>query len=245
MSRVRLALLDASHNFEETPRNFRRELDADLAEFDVTTGELPPSVASDGPIGSDSLASRFDGVVVTGSRSAAYEEEPWIRELTTWLAAAADAGAPILGVCFGHQVLSTALGGRVEAMGEYELGYRQVTHRGGDLFDGIRETFTVFTTHSDAVVELPPDATLLAENDYGVHAFRKGHCFGVQFHPEYDIKTATRVTREKPLDDGRIRAVVDGITPANFEAACEAKRLFDNFTEYARRVRREKWAGPA
>ncbi|RDI71661.1 type 1 glutamine amidotransferase [Halopelagius longus] len=226
-SRLRFALLDASHRDPNTRRNFRRELDADLSEFDATAGELPDHFD-------------FDGVVVTGSRSSVYWDEDWIAPLLDYVRDAHDAGLPMLGVCYGHQVLATALGGRVEDMGEYELGYREVTHSGDDaLFEGIDETFTAFTTHSDAVVELPPGAELVAENDYGVHAFRKGHAWGVQFHPEYDPQTAESVTRGKDLPEERIESVVAGIDAENYEAACEAKRLFDNFVAYTERVAAE------
>jgi len=223
MQRPRLALLDASHGEPSTRRNFRRELDADLAEFDVTAGALPPTVD-------------YDGVVVTGSRSSVYSEEPWIEGLLDWVREAAEGGLPTLGVCFGHQVLAEALGGEVADMGEYELGYRTVRHRGGPLFSGVPEEFTVFTTHSDAVTDLPPGAELLAENEYGIHGFRKDRSFGVQFHPEYDAETAARITREKDLPDERIQAVVDGITPEAASAAGEAKRLFENFVRYVRQA---------
>ena len=223
MERPRFALLDASHGATHTRRNFRRELDAALAEFDVTEGELPSTYD-------------YDGAVITGSRASVYWDEPWIESLLTWVETAVDRGLPALGVCYGHQVLAEALGGQVEDMGEYEIGYRTVEHRGGELFEGIDDSFTVFTTHSDSVVELPPDAELLAENDYGVHAFRMDHAWGVQFHPEYDPQTAEEVTRGKDdqLPAERIDSVVAGITPEAYDAACEAKQLFDNFVGYVR-----------
>jgi GMP synthase (glutamine-hydrolysing) len=228
MDKARFALLDASHGSLHTPRNFRRELDASLAEFDVTQRELPETFD-------------YDGVVITGSRASVYWDEPWIRSLVDWTADAADRDVPTLGVCYGHQVLAEALGGRVAAMGEYEIGYRTVeqTRTDADLFGGVPDAFTAFTTHSDHVVDLPPGATLLAENEYGVHAFRKGHAFGVQFHPEYDPETAATVTRGKDdqLSDERIQRVLDGITDEQYAAACETKRLFGNFVDYARRVR--------
>ncbi|MFB6154362.1 MAG: type 1 glutamine amidotransferase [Haloferacaceae archaeon] len=225
MTRPRLAMLVASESTEMTRRNFRRELDADLVEFHANGGELPETYD-------------FDGVVVSGSSASAYWDEDWIHALEDYLAGAHERGVPILGVCYGHQALAAALGGRVEAMDDYEIGYRTVTHSGVDeLFAGIDEEFLAFTTHGDTVVELPPGATRLAENDYGVHAFRKGHSFGVQFHPEYDMDSARSVTEGKDLAEERIRSVLDGITAENFEAACEVKRLFDNFVDYAERVR--------
>ena len=225
MTRLRFALLNAAHDGANTRRNFRREIDADLVEFDVTDGYLPDHVD-------------FDGVVVTGSRSSVYWDEAWIPPLVDYVADAADAGVPVLGVCYGHQVLAEALGGRVAGMDGFEIGYNTIHHRDDELFDGIGESFTAFTTHGDAVVDLPPSATLLAENEHGIHAFRDDHCWGVQFHPEYDVETAREVTDGKRdrLDDARVDAVLDEITPEAYDAACEAKIVFDNFVAHARRL---------
>ncbi|MFB6281682.1 MAG: type 1 glutamine amidotransferase [Haloferacaceae archaeon] len=234
MSRLRFALLDASHS-DSTRRNFRREVAADLVEFDAKDGDLPEGF-------------EFDGVVVTGSRSSVYWDEDWIRSLVEYVREAAERGLPVLGVCYGHQVLAEALGGHVEGMDEYEIGYRTVERVADDpLFEGIGEEFTVFTTHQDAVVELPPGADLLAENDYGVHAFRKGHCWGVQFHPEYDTATAERIARgkEEYIGSDGVAEVLAGITEENYAAACEAKRLFDNFCRYAADLRRGDGAAGA
>ena len=226
MTRLRFALLNAAHDGANTRRNFRRELDADLVEFDAVDGDLPDHT-------------EFDGVVVTGSRSSVYWDEAWIPPLVDYVAEAADSGCPVLGVCYGHQVLAEALGGRVAGMDGFEIGYNEIRQvREDPLFDGIDESFTAFTTHGDAVVELPPSATLLAENDRGVHAFRDGRCWGVQFHPEYDAETAREVTdgKREQIGDARVDAVLDSITPEAYDAACEAKALFENFTAYAERL---------
>ena len=223
MTPLRIALLNAAHGGDHPRRNFRREVDADLVEFDVTERELPDGFA-------------FDGCIVTGSRASVYWDEPWIGELKQWVGDAVEAGLPFLGVCYGHQLLADVLGGRVEGMGDYEIGYRTVEHDGSRLFEGVDEEFTVFTTHSDRVAELPPGADLIARNDYGVHGFRKGDVFTVQFHPEYDMETARTVTEGKDdqLSAERLQGVLDGVTEENFAAACEAKTLFDNFLDYVR-----------
>jgi GMP synthase (glutamine-hydrolysing) len=226
---LRIALLNAAHDGDLNRRNFRRELDADLVEYDVTERELPDTFA-------------FDACVLTGSRASVYWEEEWIADLSAWVRDAVERDVAFLGVCFGHQLLAHALGGTVEPMDEYEIGYRTVEHDGeSPLLSGVDEEFTVFTTHSDSVVELPPGAEQFAANDYGVHGFRTGDVFSVQFHPEYDPETAREVTRGKDdqLSEERIQAVLDGITAENYDAACEAKRLFENFTRYVRRQRVE------
>ena len=236
MTRPRIALLNAAHDGDHTRRNFRRELDADLVEYRTTERDLPKDFA-------------FDGCLVTGSRASVYWDEPWIADLKAWVGEAVDRGLPFLGVCYGHQLLADVLGGEVEAMGDYEIGYRTVEHDGeAALMAGVDPEFTVFTTHSDRVTEVPPGAEVFAENDYGVHGFRAGDVWAVQFHPEYDLETAESVTRGKDLPDDRIQRVLDGIHDDNYAAACEAKQLFENFLRFVReRARGERAAetGPA
>jgi len=231
MTRPKIALLNAAHAADDTERNFVRELDADVVEFRCPAGEFPDDFA-------------FDGFVVTGSSASVYWDKEWIGRLKTWVGGAVEAGLPALGVCYGHQLLADVLGGRVEDMGEYEIGYRTVDHDGENrLLAGIDESMTVFTTHSDRVSEPPPGATVFAENDYGIHGFRKGRAIGVQFHPEYDIQTAETVTKSKDeLSEERIQQVLDGITESNYAAACEAKRLFDNFLAFVAEVRSDRVA---
>ena len=221
MNRVRLALLSASYEDFNTRRNFRRELDADLVEYDVTAGEFPEVFD-------------FDGFVVTGSRASVYWEEPWIFDLKSCVAEAFDREVPGLGICFGHQLLADVLGGTVEDMGEYELGYRRVRRTGESvLLAGVSEEFVVFETHSDRVTELPDDARQIAENEYGIQGFETDHAFAVQFHPEYDVETAREVTRGKDaVDEKYVERVLDGIDEDSYREACEAKLLFENFTEF-------------
>ena len=221
MTDVRLALLNAAHAGEQTRRNFEREVPAELVNFDVTGGEFPDTLA-------------FDGCLITGSRASVYWDREWIGNLKTWVGSAIRQGMPHLGVCFGHQLLAEVLGGAVENMGEYEIGYRTVEHEGTSLlFEGIDRDFTVFTTHSDRVTRLPPGARLLAKNDYGIHGFRQGAVFAVQFHPEYDRAMAERVTRGKDeLPEQKVERVFDGITDENISAAAEATTVFENFLDF-------------
>jgi GMP synthase (glutamine-hydrolysing) len=226
MSQPRIALINAAHAAVDTRQNFRRELDADLEVFHSPSGEFPDDF-------------RYDAFVVTGSSASVYWDREWIGQLKTWVGEAVEAGLPALGVCYGHQLLADVLGGRVEDMGEYELGYRTVEHDGESrLLEGIPESMTVFTTHSDRVAEPPPGATVFAHNEYGIHGFRKGRVFGVQFHPEYDMATAETVTTGKrdQLPEARIQRVLEGIHEDHYTDACAAKRLFENFLGYVESV---------
>ncbi|MFC6904602.1 type 1 glutamine amidotransferase [Halalkalicoccus tibetensis] len=230
MDQPRIALLNAAHEAAETQRNFRRELDADLEAFHCPSGELPDDF-------------RYDGFVVTGSRASVYWDREWIGRLKTWVGDAVQAGVPALGVCYGHQLLADVMGGRVKAMGEYELGYRTVEQdEENRLLEGLGGRMTVFTSHSDHVVEEPPGATVFARNEYGIHGFRKDRTFAVQFHPEYDMATAESIARGKEgeLPAERIEEVLAGIHAENYEAASGVKQVFDNFLAFVEEVRTER-----
>jgi GMP synthase (glutamine-hydrolysing) len=224
-----IAVLDASVGETPAERNLVRELEDASAEIDIDVyklpaGERPPTVAS--------AAWRYDGVVVSGSQTSVYEDRDWIHEATAWVRRVHAADVPVLGICWGHQFIAQALGGRVVDMGEYELGYRQISRLGEDpLFDGIPEQFVSFETHSDRVAELPRGAVVLARNDNGVQAYRVNSTYGLQFHPEYDRQTAVWVTEGKDLPDERIQEVLDGITDESVAAAEAAKTVFGNFLD--------------
>ena len=76
-------------------------------------------------------------MIVTGSRSSVYWDEPWIPPLKGWVGDAIERDVPFLGVCYGHQLLADVLGGTVEGMGDYEIGYNPITRTADSpLFDG-------------------------------------------------------------------------------------------------------------
>lgn len=140
----------------------------------------------------------YAAAIVTGSPSSMTAPEPWFDDAIAFLRRAVDADLPTLGVCFGHQMLAVALGGRVEKNPNgREIGTVQVelTDAGvaDPLFAELPRVVTVQATHSDAVTELPPGAVLLASNERcPVQAFAVGRRVRtVQWHPEF----STRVIR--------------------------------------------------
>lgn len=220
--RPRVALLVASEGVDDAPRNFRRELPAVVSAFDVVNGEWPGSYGD------------YDAVVVSGSPYAVYDDREWIPKLRAWVRGAVDRRMPTLGVCFGHQLVASALGGTVEPMDEFEVGFHEI-HRTRDsmLLDGLDEWFTAFTVHGDEVTALPDGAVRLAGNNFtDVHAFRCGHAFGVQFHPEFDLHTAKRALEMRDVREDRIETVLGRLNRAHYREAVRVKRVFENFVGY-------------
>jgi GMP synthase (glutamine-hydrolysing) len=127
-------------------------------------------------------------------------------------------------------------------MGRYELGYAtvEVLEDGSDdpLFGGIGSSFTAFETHSDEVTRLPAEATILAESERSLQAFRVSNAWGVQFHPEYDLQTARWVTENKrgAIEDEVLDAIFETITPERHTETAEAARVFDTFVAFVARL---------
>jgi len=175
-----------------------------LGDFDAWTrvalGEMTtPVVVLDVPQGAElPPVNACAGVVITGSHAMVTEHLPWSMAIESWLPELVEAGVPVLGVCYGHQLLAQATGGEVgyHPQGK-EVGtkYVELTPAGAadPLFDGLPTVFPAHTTHAQTVLRLPPGAVCLAANDHEPHhAFRLGHCaWGVQFHPEYTAAIMT------------------------------------------------------
>ena len=138
-------------------------------------------------------AGACSGVVITGSHEMVSDRLAWSQLVEQWIPLLLVRGVPLLGICYGHQLLAQAMGGSVGYhSGGSESGTVDIflMPQAADdaLFAGLPQQMPVHTVHRQTVFALPPDALLLARNDFEQHhAFRLGECaWGVQFHPEYD-----------------------------------------------------------
>ena len=139
-----------------------------------------------------------DGWIVTGSRHGAYEDHPWIPPLEQLIRDIRDSGKPMVGVCFGHQIIAQALGGKVEKFdGGWSIG-RTEYRMGG-------ETVALNAWHQDQVTELPEGAKVLAGNDFCENAILAygDTIWTVQPHPEFSAE----------FIDGLIRTRGKGVVP--------------------------------
>ncbi|UTI64952.1 type 1 glutamine amidotransferase [Paraconexibacter antarcticus] len=121
------------------------------------------------------------GIVVLGADASAVGagSEPWIAPEVSWVRQAAIAGVPVLGICFGAQVLAAALGGRVHRMPAPQVGWIRTP----SIDIRVLPSGPWLAWHEDAVLP-PPNARVLARDEVCVQAFAAGPHLAVQFHPE-------------------------------------------------------------
>ncbi len=179
-------------------------------------------------------------VVVTGSAAMVSHRQDWSEKTADWLKRAVQAGLPVLGVCYGHQLLAHALGGRV---GPNPNG-RQIGTVTASLLDAaghdpllghLPPQFLVQTSHSESVLKLPAAAERLATTPLDENfAIRfSENAWGVQFHPEFSIPVMSEYIRHRAQ---AIRA--EGLDPDHFLSKItetdQARTVLEKFTTLVR-----------
>ncbi len=135
------------------------------------------------------------GAVITGSHDMVSDEHGWSLALEAWVRQMVPLGVPVLGICYGHQLIAKALGGlSADHPAGKEIGTVRVTTvadtSGDPVFKALPQHFDAHTTHTQSVLRLPEGARVFASNPHDPHhAVRfNATMWGVQFHPEYDTR---------------------------------------------------------
>lgn len=180
------------------------------------------------------------GVVMTGSHAMVSERLPWMERLAEWMRRLVEAEVPFLGICFGHQLLAQALGGRVDFHPRgREIGTVPIeltpAAASDALFSGMPSHFAAHAVHAQSVRELPPGAVLLAGNDFEpTHAFRVGaRAWGIQFHPEFNPSRMFMYIDHLALDARCANCDIEAIRAGVAETP-ESARLLPIFANLAR-----------
>ena len=175
---MKIGILQTGHS----PDDFRKELGdygemfttlLDGHEFDFQIWSVVDGVLPEG-------VNEADGWLITGSKHGAYEDHDWIPLLEDFIRETYADGRPMIGVCFGHQVIAQALGGKVEKFtGGWSIGRTEYDMDGDKL--------ALNAWHQDQVVELPEGAKVVASSDFCPYAALAydNRIWTVQPHPEF------------------------------------------------------------
>tara|TARA_B110000014_G_scaffold263785_1_gene261785 strand:- start:557 stop:1246 length:690 start_codon:yes stop_codon:yes gene_type:complete len=172
----------------------------------------------------------YDGWIITGSAASVTDTHQWIELLKDKIIYASKNSIPTLGICFGHQIISSALGGQVTKNSKgWELGsYKiSITDDGlvSPLFKGVDFDDYFYFSHEDIVSQLPDSAIELARNNMGLQAFSiENKIFGVQFHPEFSEQIMDRYVAVRYK-----RGIIDNYNPV-FKSKSSYK-IISNFID--------------
>jgi GMP synthase-like glutamine amidotransferase len=153
-------------------------MDYSYREFDVEGGEIPIET------------SLVDAYIITGSSSGVHDPEPWIGDLQNWLKSL-EVTIPLIGICFGHQIMAQAYGGVVrESSAGWASGLQRYAVRFRENWmDEVNELLLPAANH-DQVLRAPPDSRVLATSEsspYAALSYCTRRALSFQGHPEFEV----------------------------------------------------------
>lgn len=179
---------DLPDRFGDYPAMFKRMLgpDFEIESFDVWAGELPDPNA-------------YAAYLITGSPAGVYDPLPWIPPMLQFIRGAAD--KRMVGICFGHQAMAEALGGRVEKSDKgWGIGlHRYRVEMSAPWMDGAGE-ISVPVSHQDQVTVQPPNTDIIVTSDFTPYAalsWTDRPAISFQFHPEFEPDYAKALIRQR------------------------------------------------
>jgi len=176
------------------------------------------------------------GAMITGSAAMVTERASWSERTAGWIRDAMDLELPLFGVCYGHQLMAHAMGGRVDYLpGGREIGTQPIELINDASHDvltaGLPAVFRAHTTHEQSVLEPPRGSTVLARSTRDPHQLlRYGpSAISTQFHPEFNAEVMRAYVRRKHADMRQEGSDPTGVFKA-VAATPMARRLLRHFS---------------
>jgi GMP synthase-like glutamine amidotransferase len=180
----------------------------------LVDGSPPPDPAS------------CEAILITGSPAGVYESTPWMGQLRAFVREAFEAKTPMIGVCFGHQIIADAMGGVVrkseKGWGIGRHTYDIVEHR--PWMNEPRPAISLSVSHQDQVIEPPGDAVTLARSSHTDHAmlvYESAPVMSLQGHPEFSddfIAALYGARRGRTLSEDAVDAAIASLRRPNDSA---------------------------
>ncbi len=208
-------LQDENGNYDTIFTRFLAGQGLDFENYPVVDGVFPS--------GPDAA----DGWLITGSKFGAYEPHDWIAKLEGFIREIYAAGTPLVGICFGHQIIAKALGGRVEKFdGGWAVGRKSYELAG--------QTYNLNAWHQDQVLDVPKDGQVVGTNDFCANAaiLYGDRAFTMQPHPEINRTYLGGLIRER--GPGVVPTALTDRANADLDLPTDAAPLADMITKFFR-----------
>ena len=212
-------------NFGEYPDMFQRLLtqvdpSLEFVTWDVEAGELPTQT------------DLVDGYIITGSKSSAYDDKPWIRNLEIFIRRLDAEQRKLVGICFGHQLIAKALGGEVKKSPKgWGVGVHVYDINDPSLHDGEGNTVQLLASHQDQVMAAPANAEVIATNEHcEIAGMRVGkHILTFQGHPEFlpSFSREIMTFRREMIGDERVAKGMASLDALNHQGERVARWILD------------------
>jgi GMP synthase-like glutamine amidotransferase len=219
--RMKLGILDCDElaaplkkDFKCYAEMFRRLLDSvdgalELGVYSVLDNEYPAEI------------NECDGYLLTGSKTGVYDSAPWLEALQEFVRRAYLSQVPLVGICFGHQMLAHALGGRAQKS-ELGWGIGALTQQRASMssppswMDEAPEQLCLIYSHQDQVIELPEGAYRLYGSEFCPNGafYIPGRVLAFQGHPEFTTEYIARLmhSRQERYQAGQYEHALDSLT---------------------------------